>query len=80
MRGSLQRLLLRQPVGDAARRVGFGVLALVLVVAELVSGGAPAHLGVFTVEWLVIGYGLLALTALRHSAWFGEAGLSGLKR
>ena len=62
MRGSLQRLLLRQPVGDAARRVGFGVLALVLVVAEVVSGGSPDHLGAFTVEWLVIGYGLLALT------------------
>lgn len=62
MRGSLWRLLLRQPVGDAARRVGFGVLAVVLVVAEVVSGGSPDHLGAFTVEWLVIGYGLLALT------------------
>lgn len=62
MRGSLRRLLLRQPVGDAARRVGFGVLAVVLVVAEVVSGGSPDHLGAFTVEWLVIGYGLLALT------------------
>ncbi|MDN6429488.1 MAG: hypothetical protein L0J79_06690, partial [Propionibacterium sp.] len=53
---------MRQPVGGVARRVGFGVLAAVLLVAELVSGGSPAHLSAFTVEWLIIGYGLLALT------------------
>ncbi|MCI1788214.1 MAG: hypothetical protein LKI58_09130 [Actinomyces sp.] len=58
----LRTLLMRQPVGGVARRAGFGALAVVLVVAELVSGGGPGQLGAFTIEWLITGYGLLALT------------------
>ncbi len=59
----IRRFVLRQPIGSVSRRIAFGALAPLLVPLEFLTLWlSSGTLNVFTAEWILLSYALLALT------------------